>query len=654
MAEKVEPGPLLSKIADPHALRSFSLTELEQLCLELRKFLIDHVSIYGGHFASNLGSVEMTVAIHYVFDTPHDLLIWDVGHQAYGHKILTGRREKFHTNRKYGGLSGFPSRGEGPYDPFGVGHSSTSISAALGMAIANDHQRLRDKKHDKKHIAVIGDGAMTGGMAFEALNHAGWEADKHNLLVVLNDNGMSIDPNVGALKEYLTKMTLSPTYNKIRDEVWNLMGRLKNVGKNAQEIAGQLEHSLKGFLSSRSNFFESLNIRYYGPVDGHNVEQLIKYLKALKDLPGPKILHCFTVKGKGYPQAEASQTTWHAPGLFDKMTGKVHSSQTSSEPGPLKYQEVFGHSLLELARKNDKIMGITPAMPSGSSMNIMMAELPDRVFDVGIAEQHAVTFSAGMVTQGLIPFCHIYSTFMQRGYDQLIHDVCVQNLPVNFVLDRGGLVGEDGATHHGAYDLAFMRCLPHLIIASPLNEEELRNFLYTMQLSRSQRPFSIRYPRGKGTTPKWKTPMKKIPIGKGRCLREGEKIAILSIGHIGNIALEVLDELAAENIFPALYDMRFVKPLDEDLLHKICGSFEQIISLEDGCLMGGFGSAILEFLAQHEYFLPVRRLGIPDQIIKQGKPEELHKLCGYDKGSIQKVLRAQWKRSPKRVLPRSR
>ena len=632
--KKIQPGPLLEKIALPADVRALPVSELKVLCDELRQFLIDHISVYGGHFASNLGSVELTVALHYVFDTPHDLLVWDVGHQAYGHKILTGRRPLFPTNRKYKGLSGFPSRGESEYDTFGVGHSSTSISAALGMGIASNH-----KQEERKHVAIIGDGALTGGMSFEALNHAGDSRERQNLLVVLNDNCMSIDPNVGALKEYLTKITLSPAYNKVKDEVWNMLGKLKGMGKSAREIVRNLEHSLKGFVSKESNFFESLNIRYFGPIDGHNVEQLVRYFRDVKDLSGPKILHCVTVKGKGFPEAEQHQTTWHAPGLFDKLTGQLHSKKmkkTSLEP--LKYQEVFGHTLLELARKNEKIVGITPAMPSGSSMNIMMKEMPERVFDVGIAEQHAVTFSAGLATQGLIPFCHIYSTFMQRGYDQVVHDVCIQNLPVNFVLDRAGLVGEDGATHHGAYDIAYMRCLPNVIVASPLDESELRDFLYTMQLSRQEQAFVLRYPRGKGVMTQWETPMKALTVGRGACLRKGREVAILSLGPMGNVALKVCQELEKEDKHPALYNMRFVKPLDTRLLHAVFKRFSKVLTLEDGCLMGGFGSAVLEFMAEHGLSARVQRLGIPDRVVKQGSPQELHQSCGYDAQALKKAL----------------
>ncbi|HYC84770.1 MAG TPA: 1-deoxy-D-xylulose-5-phosphate synthase, partial [Chryseosolibacter sp.] len=492
----ITPGKFLSQINSPDDLKKLERAELVQLCEELRQFIIDNVSVYGGHFGASLGVVELTVALHYVFNTPYDQLVWDVGHQAYGHKILTGRRDQFHTNRVYGGLSGFPRMKESPYDAFGVGHSSTSVSAALGMAVASKY--LQDHR---QHIAVIGDGALTGGIAFEGLNHAG--VSDTNLLIILNDNCMSIDPNVGALKDYLTDITTSRAYNKLKDDVWNLLGKLSTFGKNAQEIVSKIENGIKSTLLSQSNFFESLNLRYFGPVDGHDIDHLITVLGDLKNIKGPKILHCVTVKGKGYAPAEkGNATTWHAPGTFDKITGEIYR-KTHEKLQPPKYQDVFGHTLVELAKQNEKIVGITPAMPSGSSMNIMMKEMPDRAFDVGIAEQHAVTFSAGLATQGLVPFCNIYSSFMQRGYDQVIHDVCIQNLAVNFCLDRAGFAGADGPTHHGAYDLAYMRCLPNMIVCAPMDEAELRNLMYTAQLPRTGGAFSIRYPRGQGVMPNW-------------------------------------------------------------------------------------------------------------------------------------------------------
>ncbi|MFN6945061.1 MAG: 1-deoxy-D-xylulose-5-phosphate synthase [Cytophagaceae bacterium] len=622
----IKPGKLLSRINNPEDLRNLDEARLFELCTELRQYIIDNVSVYGGHFSASLGVVEMTVALHYVFNTPEDMLVWDVGHQAYGHKILTGRRDNFHTNRLYKGLSGFPKRSESIYDAFGVGHSSTSISAALGMAIASKYKNEKDRQH----IAVIGDGALTAGMAFEAMNHAG--VSNSNLLIILNDNCMAIDPNVGALKEYLTDITTSHTYNKMRDEVWNVLGKISKFGPNAQSIASKIESAVKTSLLKNSNLFESLKLRYFGPIDGHDIHHMVSVMKDLKNIPGPKILHCITKKGKGFALAEKDQTRWHAPGKFDKVTGEIWTKEYD-QPQPPKYQDVFGHTLVELAKDNEKIMGITPAMPSGSSMNIMMKELPDRAFDVGIAEQHAVTFSAGLATKGLVPFCNIYSTFMQRAYDQVIHDVCLQNLPVVFCLDRAGLAGADGPTHHGAYDLAFMRCIPNLVVSAPMNESELRNLMYTAQLEGSG-PFCIRYPRGQGVMPEWKTPFKKIQIGKGRLIKQGEEAAILSIGHVGNNAVEALKLLAADGIHPALYDMRFVKPLDEAMLHDVFSKFSNIVTIEDGCLMGGFGSAILEFMADNGYSANIIRLGIPDQIIEHGEQAELYKECGYDSSHI--------------------
>ncbi len=626
----IQPGPLLSNVQDPSELKQLEQHQLTQLSAELREYITDHVSVFGGHFGASLGVVELTVALHYAFNTPSDQLIWDVGHQAYGHKILTGRREKFHTNRLYGGLSGFPKRKESEYDAFGVGHSSTSISAALGMAMANQY-----KEEDRHHIAVIGDGAMTGGLAFEAMNHAG--VSNSNLLIVLNDNCMSIDPNVGALKDYLTDITTSHTYNKLRDEVWNILGKISKFGPNAQDIAAKVENSVKSFLLKQSNLFESLNLRYFGPVDGHDVNHLVDVFNHLKDIKGPKILHCVTVKGKGYKAAELNQTKWHAPGKFDKITGEI-KKKVHTTPQPPKYQQVFGKTIVELAKENEKIMGVTPAMPSGSSMNIMMKEMPDRAFDVGIAEQHAVTFSAGLATQGLIPFCNIYSTFMQRAYDQVIHDVCIQNLQVIFCMDRAGFAGADGPTHHGAYDIAYMRCVPNLVVSAPMNEAELRNLMYTA--TKFEGPFSIRYPRGEGVMPEWQTPMEEIQIGQGRVVQEGEDLAYLTIGHIGNYATEAIERLKKLGISAGHYDMRFVKPLDEALLHQIFKRHNRIITVEDGCIMGGFGSAILEFMADHGYQAKVTRMGIPDRIIEHGEQLELHRECGFDpEGLYQEALK---------------
>ncbi len=630
----ITPGKLLALINSPADLKKLDQAQLVQLCKELRQFIIDNVSIYGGHFGASLGVTELTVALHYVFNAPYDQIVWDVGHQAYGHKILTGRRDVFQTNRLYKGISGFPKRSESEYDTFGVGHSSTSVSATLGMAVASKYLRIGNKQH----IAVIGDGALTAGIAFEGLNNAG--VSDTNILIILNDNCMSIDPNVGALKDYLTDITTSKTYNKFKDDVWNLLGKLSHFGKNAQEIVSKIDTTLKSALLSQSNLFESLNLRYFGPVDGHDVDHLVAVLNDLKSIKGPKILHCITVKGKGYAPAEnGNKTTWHAPGTFDKITGEIHK-KIYDKPQPPKYQDVFGHTLVELAKMNDKIIGITPAMPSGSSMNIMMKEMPDRAFDVGIAEQHAVTFSAGLATQGLVPFCNIYSSFMQRAYDQVVHDVCIQNLPVNFCLDRAGFAGADGPTHHGAYDLAYFRCLPNMIVAAPMNELELRNLMFTAQLPREGKAFSIRYPRGQGVMPEWRQPFEKIEIGTGRKIRDGDDLAILTIGHIGNYALEVCDTLGRQGINIAHYDLRFVKPLDEKLLHEIFSKYKKIITVEDGCLQGGFGSAILEFMTDHSYHAEVKRLGIPDAVIEHGEQIELHDETGFGPTAIQKAVMA--------------
>ena len=624
----ITPGKLLAKINSPDDLKKLDEVQLVQLCEELRNFIIDNVSVYGGHFGASLGVVELTVALHYVFNTPTDQLVWDVGHQAYGHKILTGRKENFHTNRTYHGISGFPKRSESEYDTFGVGHSSTSVSAALGMAMASKYLG----NESKQHIAVIGDGALTGGMAFEGLNHAG--VSDTNLLIILNDNCMSIDPNVGALKDYLTDITTSKTYNRLKDDVWNLLGKLSHFGKNAQEIVSKVENGIKSTLLSQSNLFESLNLRYFGPVDGHDVDHMVAVLRDLKQIKGPKILHCVTVKGKGYGPAEkGNATTWHAPGTFDKISGEIHKKIYNVPQAP-KYQDVFGHTLVELARNNDKIMGITPAMPSGSSMNIMMKEMPDRALDVGIAEQHAVTFSAGLATQGIIPFCNIYSSFMQRAYDQVIHDVCIQNLPVNFCLDRAGFAGADGPTHHGAYDIAYMRCIPNMIVSAPMNEQELRNLMFTAQLPRTEKAFTIRYPRGQGVMPNWKTPFEEIEIGKGRKIKDGEELVLLTFGHIGNYAVDACEQLAKKGINPAHYDLRFAKPLDEEMLHEVFTNYKKVITIEDGCIQGGIGSAVLEFMADHNYHAEVRRLGIPDQIIEHGEQFELHRECEFDTAGI--------------------
>ncbi len=633
---EITPGPLLQTINSPDDLKKLPREKLHQVCDELRQYIIDVVSVHGGHFGASLGVVELTTALHYIYNTPYDQLVWDVGHQAYGHKILTGRRDIFPTNRKYKGLSGFPKRSESEYDTFGVGHSSTSVSAALGMAMAAKYKGEKDRKV----VAVIGDGAMTAGLAFEGMNHAG-VADT-DLLIILNDNCMGIDPNVGALKEYLTDITTSPTYNKVKDDVWKLMGKLP-VGKRFTRAMGhKLAEGLKGMLNSSSNLFEALKLRYFGPIDGHNVAKLVDTLKDLRGIPGPKILHIITTKGKGYALAEKDQTKWHAPGLFDKITGEIQKKKFDL-PQPPKYQDVFGYTIIELAEKNEKIFGITPAMPSGSSLKYMMEKMPDRAFDVGIAEQHAVTLSAGMATQGMKVFCNIYSSFMQRAYDQLIHDVAIQKLPVIFCLDRAGLVGDDGPTHHGCYDIAYLRCVPNMIVSAPMNESELRNLMFTAQLDTINNPFVIRYPRGEGVMTEWKTEMKEIPIGTGRKIKDGNEIAILSFGHPGNFAAAAIRDLKNDGLNPGHYDLRFAKPLDEALLHDACSKYPKLITVEDGAIEGGIGSAVLEFMAQHGYKNDIRILGIPDRLIEHGSPKELHRECGYDAQGIADAVREMMK-----------
>ncbi len=632
---EITPGKLLQAINNPTDLKKHSKEQLHQICDELRQYIIDVVSVHGGHFAASLGVVELSVALHYIYDTPYDQLVWDVGHQAYGHKILTGRRDNFATNRKYKGLSGFPKRSESEYDTFGVGHSSTSISAALGMAMAAKY-----KGENRKSVAVIGDGSMTAGMAFEAMNHAG-VADA-DMLVILNDNGIGIDPNVGALKEYLTDITTSPTYNKVRDDVWKLMGKLP-VGKSfTREMASKLEASVKGMVSKSSNLFEALNFRYFGPIDGHNITKLVETLKDLKNIPGPKLLHIVTVKGKGYALAEKDQTKWHAPGLFDKVTGEIYKKIPTAPQAP-KYQDVFGHTMIELAEMNDKIMAVTPAMPSGSSLKYMMEKMPKRAFDVGICEQHAATLSAGLATQGMRVFCNIYSSFMQRAYDQVVHDIAIQKLPVTLCLDRAGLVGDDGPTHHGCYDIPYFRCIPNMIISAPMNEQELRNLMYTSQLESTQYPFVIRYPRGEGVLPEWKTPFEEIKIGTGRKLKNGKDVAILSLGHTGNFVQAALRELKTVGLDPAHYDMRFVKPIDEVLLHEVLNEYDKIITIEDGTIIGGFGSAVLEFMAANNYTAQVKMLGIPDRLVEHGTPKELHRECGYDTEAVVEAVQLMLK-----------
>ncbi len=621
---------LLSGIQTPEDLRKLKEADLGKVCAELRQFIIDSLSSNPGHFGASLGVVELTVALHYVFKTPYDKIIWDVGHQAYGHKILTGRREVFSTNRKYKGISGFPKMAESEYDAFGTGHSSTSISAALGMAVAS-----KRKGENRQVVAIIGDGAMTAGEAFEGLNNAG--TAKSDIIVILNDNNMAIDPNVGALKEYLIDITTSRSYNRFKDRVWNLLGKAGKVGPRARTLAAQLEAGFKSTLLDRSNLFEGMGFRYFGPIDGHDVMHLTKVLEDLKRIPGPKLLHCITVKGKGYKYAEENQTTFHAPGKFDKETGEIMA--TSDKNSPPLYQDVFGETIVELARINEKIAGITPAMPTGCSLCIMMKEFPERTFDVGIAEQHAVTFSAGLATQGLIPFCNIYSSFIQRAYDQVIHDVALQNLHVVFCIDRGGLVGSDGATHHGFFDIAFMRSIPNMVVSAPMNAVELRNLMYTAQLEKNNRPFSIRYPRGGSIISDWRKPFEEIEIGKARIISEGNDIAVLSIGHPGNDVAEVVRKLEKESFSVMHYDMRFAAPLDTEVLHSVFRKFKKIITVEDGVLKGGFGSAVIEFMCDNVYVADVKRLGIKDYFVEQGTQEELHRECGYDQAGIEKTIR---------------
>jgi 1-deoxy-D-xylulose-5-phosphate synthase len=620
---------ILFKITTPEDLRKLSPADLIKVSADLRQFIIDMVSINPGHLGASLGVIELTVALHYVFNTPYDKIIWDVGHQAYGHKILTGRRERFSTNRKYKGLSGFPKMSESEYDAFGTGHSSTSISAALGMAVA------AKQKGEKRHVvAVIGDGAMTAGQAFEGLNNAG--IAKSDIIVILNDNKIAIDPNVGALKEYLLDISTSNTYNRFRNKIWNLLGRFNKLGPDARTLAKQIEAGFKSTLLDRSNLFEGMNFRYFGPIDGHDVLHLVNVLEDLKRIPGPKLLHCLTIKGKGFRQAEENQTVFHSPGRFDKNTGIIYSSPGSGDIPA--YQEVFGKTILELARHNEKVAGITPAMTTGSSLCIMMKEIPERTFDVGIAEQHAVTFSAGLATQGMIPYCNIYSSFIQRAYDQVIHDVALQNLHVVFCIDRGGLVGSDGATHHGFFDLVFMRSIPNMIVSAPMDGPELRNLLFTAQLEKNNSPFSIRYPRGSSMVADWERPFSEIPIGKSRVISEGNDIAVLSIGHPGNFVKAAAEKLSGEGISVAHWDMRFLAPLDREALHTVFRGFSRIITVEDGILRGGFGSAVIEFMCDNGYHAEVKRLGIPDYFVEQGTQEELIKECGFDAESIRVAI----------------
>lgn len=624
---------LLNNIEYPSDLKKLKVEQLPQVCEELRAFIIDELSHNPGHFASSLGTIEITVALHYVFDMPSDNIVWDVGHQAYGHKILTGRRKVFNTNRKFGGISGFPNPKESEYDSFIAGHASNSISASLGMAVASKLE------HKENHtVAIIGDGAMTGGLAFEGLNNA--SICDNNLLIILNDNHMAIDPAVGGVSDYLLKLTSSPRYNRIREGLYNRAVNAGIIGDDKKGKFTRLTNSVKSLLSSQQNMFEGLNIRYFGPSDGHNVVELVSLLEDLKRIKGPKLLHLITKKGKGFKPAEEAATEWHAPGKFDVETGeKIKVIQTDQPP---LFQDVFGHTLLELARENEKIVGVTPAMPTGCSMTYMMHEMPNRAFDVGIAEGHAVTFSAGMAKAGLMPFCNIYSSFMQRGYDNVIHDVAIQNLNMVICLDRAGLVGADGATHHGAFDLAAFRVVPNLTIASPINESQLRKLMYTAQLP-DKGPFMIRYPRGKGEQKDWHCPFEEIPVGKGEILNDGDGIAVLTVGPIGNTVAKAIKELNDEGLNPAHYNMIFVKPLDEELLREVGKKFRRIITVEDGVKNGGMGSAVTEFFNDADIPVIVKRLGLPDKFVEHGTPEELYKLCGLDKDSIKQEIKNQYK-----------
>lgn len=620
---------LLESIDSPDDLRRLPQEALPEVCAELRQYIIDVLSENPGHLGASLGTVELTVALHYVFRTPYDRIVWDVGHQAYGHKILTGRREAFHTLRKMGGISGFPNPKESEYDAFIAGHASNSISAAMGISVASAL-----KKEDDRHvIAVIGDGAMTGGLAYEGLNNA--SANPNNLLIILNDNNMAIDHNVGGLSQYLVDITTSQAYNKMRYDVYRGLRKMKLIDENRRENILRFNNSLKALLTQQHNLFEGFSIRYFGPVDGHDVGYLIKVLNDIKDLKGPKLLHIKTKKGKGFKPAEESATEWHAPGRFNKETGERLVEHNLN--APQLYQDVFGHTLVELAEKDPRIVGVTPAMPTGCSMTFLMKAFPERAFDVGIAEGHAVTFSAGLAKEGMIPFCNIYSSFMQRGYDMVIHDVALQNLHVIMCLDRAGLVGEDGATHHGVFDFAYMRPIPNLTIASPLNECDLRNLMYTAYVAQDG-PFVIRYPRGKGEKTDWRTPLEVLPIGKGRKLREGKDLAVLSIGPIGNEVAKAIDRAEAEGRSVAHYDMIYLKPLDKALLHEIGQAYSRIITVENGVVRGGFGSAVLEFMADNGYTPRVERIGVPDRFIEQGSIPELYKLCGMDAESIYRCI----------------
>lgn len=623
---------LLNNIDFPADLRKLKKEELSSVCAELRDFIIREAATNPGHLGASLGVVDLTVALHYVYNTPYDQLIWDVGHQAYSHKILTGRRKSFSTNRLYKGISGFPKMAESEYDAFGVGHSSTSISAALGIAVASGLQGEKERKV----IAVIGDGSMTGGMAFEGLNNAG--ASKADVLVVLNYNNMSIDPNVGGLSKYFIRLQTSHTYNNLKTKIWSTLGKINWIGPFARKMLRKQQRVLKSVVFRESNLFESFGFRYFGPVDGHDVVGLVQIFRHLKAIPGPKILHVVTKKGKGFIPAEMDATKWHAaPGKFDIHTGEVFST-ISDVPESPKYQYVFGKTIIELAQKNDKIVGITPAMPSGCSLNMMMKVFPHRTFDVGIAEPHAVTFAAGLAAGGMLPFVNIYSSFIQRSYDQIIHDVALQNLNVVFCLDRGGLVGADGATHHGIFDMAFMRNIPNLIVSAPMDQVELRNLMYTAQLP-DKGPFSIRYPRGKGPVIDWEREFEEIVVGKGRKISDGKDLAVLSIGHAGNLVVQAALLLQQEGITFTHYDMRFVSPIDHEILDEAASKFNTLITVEDGVIEGGFGSAVAEYFSAKNKKIVIKRLGVPNRFVEHGTQEELYHECGFDAEGISRTIR---------------
>lgn len=610
-------------------MKNLSIEELETLCSDLRNFIIDQLSNNPGHFGSSLGTVELTVALHYVYNTPYDRIVWDVGHQAYSHKILTGRKDRFHTNRQFGGLAGFPNPKESEYDAFIAGHASNSISAALGMAVASAL-----KKEDRHVVAVIGDGSMTGGLAFEALNNA--NSQPNDILIILNDNDMAIDDNVGGIRDYLVKMTTSPAYNRVRNDVYQKFKKGNLITEKGKNFILRFNNSLKSLLTKQHNLFEGFNIRYFGPVDGHDLRGLVRILQNIKDLKGPKMLHIHTVKGKGFKPAEVSATVWHAPGKFDKETGE--RIVVKSKDQPQLFQDVFGHTLVELAQQDEKIVGITPAMPTGCSMTYMMKEFPDRAFDVGIAEAHAVTYSAGLAKEGLLPFCNIYSSFMQRAYDQVIHDVALQNLHMVMCLDRAGLVGEDGPTHHGAFDLAYMRCIPNLVIASPYNEHYLRHLMFTAAYGYDG-PFVIRYPRGQGVLCDWECKMEKLEIGKGRKLKNGKDLAVLTIGPIGNAAREAIAVIEGEGYSIAHYDMIFLKPIDKALLKEVAENFENVMTIENGVENGGLGSAVLEYFSENNYHnINVTRVGLPDEFVTHGSIKELNKLCEIDAPGLAKRM----------------